>query len=239
MNSINKAKNSPPIKAVLFDLDGTLLDTAPDFYAALEKMAREHSRPMVDYAALRAKVSVGGRAMTSLIFAQEEADFSEKHQAFLVHYAANVCNKSALFDGVERLLETLAAKGVAWGIVTNKPRYLTESILTILVQKNPILRTCQCVVCPEDVCNAKPDPEPLQLALAQLNAQQAVPLLPQNCLYVGDHARDMIAGRAAKMATLAAAFGYVEGDASAWGADDVAQTAQQMADKILAWLAAA
>lgn len=201
------------IKAVLFDLDGTLLDTAPDFYRVLNAVQQRRAMPAIAYEHLRTRASDGSRAMLKLAFGE---DISEELLAplvseFLELYESEPVANGALFAGIDQLLNMLEERTLPWGIVTNKPRYLSEKVLESL-QLNS---RCSVLVCPEDVSQAKPSPEGLLLACEKLNVAAA------NCIYLGDHQRDIEAGRAAGMLTLACGFGYLKPDerASDWQAD--------------------
>lgn len=217
-------------KAILFDLDGTLVDTAADFVRIIRQMCHARQLPCPSDDAIRAQVSAGARAMVSL-FAGADADDAAKlalRDEFLCHYHANICIDSHVFAGVDALIDTLDAAGMPWGVVTNKPRHLAQALLSALALDTH----CQVLVCPEDVRHAKPDPEGLLLAANTL----AVP--PENCLYIGDHQRDIEAGRAAGMYTIAAAFGYITPDESlkTWQADAIASDGWALKDLSLAWL---
>jgi 2-phosphoglycolate phosphatase len=206
--------------AVLFDLDGTLVDTAPDMVAVLQDMQRAHDVEPVDYELGRAYVSNGALGLLSLGFPDtEHAVGSDLHRDYLERYALRVCEASSLFSGLDRLLEILDAAGLPWGVVTNKPAYLTDPLLEGLA----LSARSACAVSGDTLPQRKPDPAPL------LHACELAGLLPQDTVYVGDSSRDIEAGRNAGMATIAAAYGYVtpDDDPRRWGADlIVADTAQ-------------
>ncbi|OAU95715.1 phosphoglycolate phosphatase [Moraxella catarrhalis] len=223
-----------PIQAVLFDLDGTLIDTAPDFVRIIQQMCADDGRSAPSEAAIREQVSAGARAMVKLIFAEQFDQVSDDdpkllshRQAFLDRYEADICVDSRVFEGLDELLSELERQGLPWGIVTNKPRYLAETLL----DKLNLSERCQVLVCPDDVTNTKPDPEPLYLACAKLGVE------PSACIYVGDHHRDIVAGRAANMQTVIAKFGYLSAEdlasMDAWGADAIAETPKELADWVL------
>jgi 2-phosphoglycolate phosphatase len=204
------------IRAVLFDLDGTLIDTAADFIRILQQMCREKGVPELDTAVIRAQVSEGARAMVKLVYPELSIDdpfFLQQRQVFLQRYAENIAVDSALFADMQPLLLGLEQQHIPWGIVTNKPRWLSEALLAAL----DLNTRCAVLVCPEDVRMIKPDPEPLLRAAQQLN------LDPQQLLYIGDHPRDIDAGRAAQMTTIVAAYGYLppadKDNLAAWRAD--------------------
>jgi phosphoglycolate phosphatase len=190
-----------PIDAVLFDLDGTLLDSARDFHRIINRMLHEHGCPPIAFDDLRTQVSNGARAMVRHAFKleQDSAAFASLHQQLLDYYAQDTCQESRLFDDIAALLEWLEASKIQWGIVTNKPRRFT---LTLLETLN-LSQRCASLICPDDVQTGKPDPEGLLLACSQLNAN------PARSVYVGDHLRDIQAGHAAGMITVAAAWGYL------------------------------
>ncbi len=216
------------IQAVLFDLDGTLIDTAPDFIRIINVMCDKHNHVAPSAEAIREQVSAGARAMVKLMFGDELANVADTdptllayRQEFLDTYEADICVDSKLFDGLDTLLGGLERQDIPWGIVTNKPRYLAE----ILLEKLALTERCSVLVCPEDVTHTKPDPEPLYLAAKQLDVDAA------RCIYVGDHIRDIQAGNAAGMHTVIAGFGYVppeDSDLAAWQADDIVATSTEL-----------
>lgn len=220
------------LNAVLFDLDGTLIDTAPDFIRIIKLMCAKHNHPCPTDTAIREQVSAGARAMVRLMFGDELANMADTdermlayRQEFLDLYEQDICVDSRLFDGLDVLLDALENKGVAWGIVTNKPRYLAEQLL----DKLDLAKRCAVLVCPDDVANTKPDPEPMFLACQKLDID------PQNCIYVGDHIRDIQAGRASGMMTVAVGFGYIVPDENPheWGADKVVDTPDELGRLVL------
>lgn len=203
-------------QAVLFDLDGTLLDTAPDFAVVLNRMLREHDRAPLPFGQIRATVSHGARALVQLAFglADGEPGFETLRSRLLELYESGLAVETTPFDGMRELLAGLATRGIAWGVVTNKPHYLAAPLLARMALEPP----AAVLVCPDHVSRTKPDPEPLLLACHQLGCE------PGRSIYVGDHARDIEAGRRAGMLTIAAAWGYLAEDESVlpWGADFVA-----------------
>jgi 2-phosphoglycolate phosphatase len=201
--------------AVLFDLDGTLVDTAPDMVAVLQELQRDRDVKPVAYEIGRAHVSNGALGLLALGFPDiEHAVGSALHTAYLERYARRVCEASALFPGLGDLLETLDAAGLPWGVVTNKPAHLTNSLLERLA----LSARSACTVSGDTLPKRKPDPAPL------LHACELAGMLPQNTVYVGDASRDIQAGQNAGMATVAAAYGYItpDDDPRGWGADRVA-----------------
>ncbi len=209
---------SQPIAAVLFDLDGTLIDTAPDFIRIVRKLCAEDGIPEPSAAQIRSQVSEGARAMVRLIHPElplADPALLTYRQRFLDEYAQQIAVDTVLFEGMAALLDSLEQRHIAWGIVTNKPRYLSERLLIAL----GLQQRCAVLVCPEDVQHAKPDPEPMFLAANQLG------IAADQIIYVGDHPRDIDAGRAAQMPTILAAYGYLPPerahDLNDWQADHV------------------
>ncbi|OZG71041.1 phosphoglycolate phosphatase [Hahella sp. CCB-MM4] len=217
---------SPP-KGILFDLDGTLIDTAPDFHRVLNSHRRRHGLDDLPYPLVRQAVSEGARALVKLGFdiTEEHPEFEPLRQEFLQLYLDNICVDSCLFPGFSPLLDQLEKMGIAWGIVTNKPRLYSEALLAALG-----LSSVAVLVCPDDVAKTKPDPEPLLKAASQLG-------LPASSFwYIGDHYRDILAGRNAGMKTVAAAYGYIpQNDAiENWEADYIIHQAQDLASLLMA-----
>lgn len=214
----------PALQAVLFDLDGTLVDTAPDLALALNRLLLEKGQPELPYPIIRDQVSNGGNALIELGFGIKvgEPGQPELRQRLLDLYQEKVAEQSRIFDGLEKLLEEFERQPVPWGIVTNKPRLYTDLLLRELRIFPGV------VVCPEDLGVSKPDPTPLLFAARQL----ATP--PEQCLYVGDHLRDIEAGRRAGMQTLVAGFGYIsrQDQPQQWGADFIASSVAELS----AWI---
>jgi phosphoglycolate phosphatase len=203
------------IRAVLFDLDGTLADTAPDLAGALNALLEEQRRPPLPVAAARPVTSSGARGMLKVGFGIDpgHAEYEPLKTRFLDLYAARVCVETELFTGIEDLLATLDARAVPWGVVTNKAERFTRPLLDAL----DLLERAACVVGGDTTARAKPHPDPL------LHAARHIGVEARRCLYVGDDLRDVQAARAAGMPVLAAAYGYLgeAGDPRAWGADAV------------------
>ena len=191
-------------KAVLFDLDGTLLDSAPDMLAAVNAMRAARGMPGMRLDALRPHVSKGARAMTGAAFpdvdpAEREAWIPE----FLAAYERELGRHGAAFDGIERMLEALENAGVRWGIVTNKPEYLARPLVPLLGWAD----RCGVLIGGDTLPRRKPDPLPL------LVAAERIGLDPADCVYVGDDERDIAAARAAGMRSVVALWGYrLDGD---------------------------
>ncbi|BCL74806.1 phosphoglycolate phosphatase [Jeongeupia sp. HS-3] len=201
------------IRAILFDLDGTLADTAPDLGAALNRLLIEEGLPEQPHEAIRPLASHGARGLIELGFGvtPDDAAFALLRERFLAHYAAALCEHTVLFDGIAELIAAIGARGLPWGIVTNKPGRFTDP----LVRKLPLPVQPGCVVSGDTVGVAKPDPKPMLHAAEQLG----VP--PGACIYVGDAERDIEAGRRVGMKTVIADYGYISSDdqPTAWGAD--------------------
>lgn len=219
------------LKAVLFDLDGTLLDTAADFTTVLNSMLAARDLPLQNYEAVRQNVSNGARAVIKLGFSQDEntPGFAELLTEFLDHYADNLADHTTLFPGMAKVLEDLECWGLKWGVVTNKPARFTLPLLAAL----NLDKRCGPAICPDHVSRRKPDPEPLLLACEQLDIE------PEQAIYVGDHVRDIEAGRAAAMPTIACRYGYISSDEdiASWQADYIVDQPAELADIVAALLA--
>lgn len=201
------------VTAVLFDLDGTLIDTAPDMAAALNSLLRQEHRQTLPFERIRPTVSKGSLALVKLGFGGEltETRLRTLQQAFLEKYSQAICVQSRLFDGLDALLNDLDGQHVPWGVVTNKPAWLTEPLLRLL----NLYHRCACIVSGDTLPRRKPYPDPL------LHACKLIHKLPKECVYVGDDERDVVAGNAAGMHTLIARYGYLGEDEKPinWGAD--------------------
>lgn len=201
------------IQCVLFDLDGTLVDTAPDLHFALNQLLIEQGREPLDQASTRPYASAGARGLLRLGFGLTEKDekYPALRQRFLDIYAANINRQSRLFDGMADSLKELYQRDIAWGVVTNKPGWLTEPLMDSLALPHPPV----CIIAGDATPQPKPDPANLLLACAQCGYSV------DDCIYVGDAQRDILAGQRAGMRTVAVSYGYIEnghapGD---WGAD--------------------
>jgi N-acetyl-D-muramate 6-phosphate phosphatase len=203
----------PPLRGVLFDLDGTLLDTAPDLAAALNRLRGQHQLTPLAFSDIRPHVSHGSAALITLGFGFAESDprFESLRLALLSLYHENIANLTRPFDGMFALLAELKRRGLKWGIVTNKPGWLT----TPLLARFDFGIRPECVVSGDTVATAKPDPGPLLHGVEQLE------LAPAQCVYIGDAERDVAAGIRAGMRTLIALYGYLGPDDQphTWGAD--------------------
>lgn len=203
-------------RAVLFDLDGTLADTAPDLAAAVNQLLIARGLEPAPYEQLRPVASAGARGLIGVAFGLKPGDdeYEALRIAFLDNYAAAIATHSVLFDGVAELLKALEARGIKWGIVTNKPARYTD----LLVPEIDLAHAA-CVVSGDTTPHPKPHPAPL------LEAARRINIAPQDCWYVGDDLRDIQAGHAAEMFTVAAAWGYCgDSEPVTWQARAIAPT---------------
>lgn len=211
-----------PIAAVLFDLDGTLVDTAPDFVRILNQLRSADNLPPLPFNTIRSQVSNGARALVKLGFdLPEDSDaFNERLNTLLKLYEKELAVESRLFNGLDAALQLLELHEIPWGVVTNKPSRYTIPLLKGL----KLDQRCAVAVCPDHVENKKPHPEPL------LTACEWISVAPNQTLYVGDHLRDIEAGRAAGNTTIAAAWGYLNPgeNVSDWQADIILHTPQEL-----------
>ena len=203
------------LQAVLFDLDGTLIDSAPDLGFAADLMRTRRGLPSLPFEAYRPMAGAGARGMIGVAFGHgpEHPEFEALRQEFFDNYQACMTERTRAFDGIEALLDTLHAGGKRWGVVTNK----SERFALPLTAAMPLFERAGTVIAGDTTPHAKPHPAPL------LEAARRLGLPPEACLYVGDDERDIVAGRAAGMATVAALYGYLgaKTDVEAWGADVV------------------
>ncbi|GGH65936.1 phosphatase [Comamonas phosphati] len=201
------------VKAVLFDLDGTLIDSAPDLGAAADKMRVDRGLPSLPLAAYRPMAGAGARGMLGIGFGMtpESPGFAEMREEFFRNYEQCMTERTYAFDGVASLIASLESAALVWGVVTNKSRRFTEP----LTRQMSLFTNACAIVSGDTTPHAKPHPEPL------LEAARRMGLDPSHCIYVGDDERDIMAGRAAGMKTVAACYGYLGsvGDTSGWGAD--------------------
>ncbi len=202
-----------PIRAVMFDLDGTLLDTAPDFIVVVNQLLVEKNQAPLPADTIRTSVSNGSKALVKLAFGLDEnhEQFEPLRQRLLELYLNHLAVYTKPFPGISALLEKLADNNIAWGIATNKPATYTLPLMAALnIQPAPMS-----VICPDHVGRSKPDPESLFLAGKQLNCS------PEEIIYIGDHKRDIDCGKGAGSITIAAAYGYLDQseDPASWQAD--------------------
>lgn len=200
----------PKIKTVLFDLDGTLADTAPDLANALNYVLKKHNCDALPFETIRPFVSHGGMALVTLGFGKEHPEFDTLYQELLQHYQNNIANETVLFPGMNELLLELEEKNINWGVVTNKPSWLTEPLLDAL---NLTSRTVA-IVSGDTLEQRKPHPAPILHACKQAGSETS------ECIYIGDAERDIEAGNRAGMPSIVALFGYIaESDTpDDWGA---------------------
>ncbi len=193
-------RHRPP-QAVLFDLDGTLADTGPDLAFALNRTLEHFRREPLPYETIRPVVSHGGIALIKLGFQMqpESPGFEDRRRYLLDVYAANLCRETTLFPGMAAVLEHLEARGMPWGIVTNKPAWLTDPLIAAMQLQG----RAGCVVSGDTCVNRKPHPEPILHACTLLDSP------PAGTWYVGDAGRDMQAGKAAGCVTVGALYGYL------------------------------
>ncbi|ESQ09449.1 MAG TPA: phosphoglycolate phosphatase [Chromatiaceae bacterium] len=205
--------------AVLFDLDGTFADTAGDMVAALNQLLQRHGRPSLPLQLARPHVSTGSRGMLAVGFdlSPGDADYEDLRTEFLDLYAQNICQHTKLFPGIAELIGQLEIRGNTWGIVTNKPGWLTQPLLAAMELNMELKLAPACVVSGDTAARAKPHPDPLLYACRLIDHR------PDVCWYIGDDQRDILAGRSAGMSTLAAGYGYLgtESQPGDWGADGV------------------
>lgn len=200
------------IRAVLFDLDGTLIDSAPDLGAAVDKMRTDRGLPSLPLACYRTLAGAGARGMLNVAFGitPEHADFPVLKEEFFVNYEARMTENTLVFEGVTELIQEITKRALIWGVVTNK----AERFTVPLTHAMPLFSSAATVVSGDTTLHAKPHPAPLLEAASRLG------LPPAQCAYVGDDERDIIAGHAAGMCTIAATYGYLgeEADIAKWGA---------------------
>ncbi|WEM41440.1 HAD-IA family hydrolase [Photobacterium sp. DA100] len=202
-------------KAILFDLDGTLLDTAPDMADAANRVLADYNLPPLTEQQIQANTSMGAKGLLTAGFGTipEHLDIMALREEFLRYYQEKICVNTSLYHGVAALLEQLEERDIAWGIMTNKPGFLTDMLLPFFP---PLLRA-QAIVCGDTLAVAKPHPEPL------LHASRLMGIDHQDCIYIGDIEKDMIAAQAANMTGYVAGWGYIgeEHTPSDWHAHGV------------------
>ena len=210
------------IDCVLFDLDGTLIDTAPDFTLVVNKLLAEHGKGPLSHEIIHLNVSNGARALVKSSFEIDEAhdDFADLLQRLLDLYFEQLNSTVAtIYPGLDDLLKQLEAQNIPWGIVTNKP----EKYSVRLLEKLHLSSRCSVLVCPDHVSETKPHPEPIFLALERLGRNS------ERCVYIGDHIRDIQAAKNADVIAIAAAYGYLAADTKVeeWYADFILQSSKQ------------
>ena len=200
----------PKIKTVLFDLDGTLADTAPDLAGALNHVLKMHNQDPLPYETIRPYVSHGGAALINLGFGKDHPEYDVLYQELLHYYLNNIANETTLFSGMNELLQELEEKNINWGVVTNKPGWLTDP----LMEELNLTSRAVSIVSGDTLEQRKPHPAPILHACNQAKSEA------HECLYIGDAERDIKAGNAAGMLSIVALFGYIaESDTpDTWGA---------------------
>lgn len=213
---------SSPLKAVLFDLDGTLLDTAPEFYEIISGQLRKHGAAPIAFADFRTVVSDGARGMVHKAFSIDPTDarFEPLRVEFLDLYAQHLGAHTRLFPGMTETLAFIESNNLRWGVVTNKPAGFSAPLL----QRLNLAERCATLVCPDHVKQRKPDPEALQLACAQINCEI------NEAIYIGDHRRDIECAQRAGMPSIACDYGYIHTDdpCANWGADFSVSSADEL-----------
>jgi len=207
---------------VLFDLDGTLVDSAPDLARAVNLVRADLNLPPLPYEVIRPVVSEGSPGMLRVALGISETDpeYTTRRSQLLGHYAAAICLESRLFPGVSLLLETLERAQLPWGVVTNKPEQLAATVLLEL----GLLERCSCLIGGDTLKQKKPHPEPVRQGCQQAG------IAVEQCVYVGDAERDIAAGRAAGCRTVAALYGYLPADSNPtqWQADALINSADEL-----------
>jgi len=205
------------IQTVLFDLDGTLLDTAPDLANALNTVLRLNNQPVLPFEQIRPMVSHGGQALIELGFklGPDQPGFAPLKRQLLDYYQSHIAEQTTLFPGMSEVLDSIEQRDVNWGVVTNKPAWLTEPLMDAL----DLTRRAATIVSGDTLDERKPHPAQL------LHACKVVGSNPDSCLYIGDAQRDIEAGHNAGMSTLVAMFGYLltEDEPETWGATALIQ----------------
>jgi len=219
------------LEAVLFDLDGTLIDTAPEFLAISLRLRAEAGLPAIDTTPILQSVSDGaiGMVQTALEIDATDPSFEQWRSRFLAHYETGLGSLSQPYPGLVALIQQLGQAGISWGVVTNKLKRFAEPLMA----KMPFQPAAGVVVTPDDVTHPKPDPEALLLACKVLECD------PAKTLFIGDHLRDIQAGSAAGCQTIAAGYGYLAPGESAasWGADITVASSDALAQTIPALIA--
>jgi phosphoglycolate phosphatase len=210
-NKLGKTKMKH--KAVLFDLDGTLLDTANDLGEALNYVLKTKGLKSVDKQTYRPIASDGSKGLLELGFGDRlsEFDFEELRTEFLNYYEKNIAVHTSLYPGITELLSSLNSMNISWGIVTNKPEYLSK----LLVPQFPQFNQCKTLIGGDTLAQRKPDPAPVLFACKEIGCE------PKDCIYVGDAPRDIEAGNRAEMYTIIAQWGYIldVNECDNWAAD--------------------
>jgi phosphoglycolate phosphatase len=214
------------VKAVLFDLDGTLIDSAPDLGAAADKMRLDRGLTSLDYKLYRPMAGAGARGMLEVAFGMgpDHAEYELYREEFLSNYERAMTVRTTIFDGVPELLTALQQRGLLWGVVTNKHQRFTIP----LTRQMPLFDSAKAVVSGDTMSHPKPHPAPL------LEGARLLGLPPEACWYVGDDERDIVAGKAAGMPTVAAHYGYLgaQDEVQRWGADHIIQSPLELLKRL-------
>ena len=210
------------VQAVLFDLDGTLIDSAPDLGAAADAMRTARGLPSIESATYRPMAGAGARGMLGVAFGltPDHPDFESLREEFFCNYERRLTQNTLVFPGVADLLGELVQRGTPWGVVTNKSSRFTLPLTAAM----PLFATAGTIISGDTTAHAKPHPLPLLEAARRLNVE------PERCVYVGDDERDIVAGLAAGMATVAVTYGYLgqKSDTSQWGAHATINSAHEL-----------
>ncbi|HEY3700327.1 MAG TPA: HAD-IA family hydrolase [Spongiibacteraceae bacterium] len=230
MSASSQINFDKPLQAVLLDLDGTLLDTAPEFYQIVSLMLERHGNAPIAYAHFRQSVSDGARGMVKAAFRCDEnaPQFEPLRKEFLALYARHLAEHTQLFPGMAETLQFIESKNLQWGVITNKPNAFAEPLLQLL----NLLSRCAVLICPDHVHERKPHPEALYLACKQIGCAVS------EAIYIGDHRRDIESARNAGMVSIACSYGYVHADdpCENWGADFIADEPQQIISILQNWI---
>lgn len=222
--SLGRLKNS--IQAILFDLDGTLIDSAPDLGAAADQMRVVRGLPSLPMADYRPFAGSGARGMLRVAFGlhPEDEQFPIMREEFFQNYERRMTQDTTVFDGVSEMLANIVTRQLQWGVVTNKSKRFTEP----LSRQMSLFATAGAVVSGDTTPHAKPHPEPL------FEAARRIGVAPESCVYVGDDERDILAGKAAGMYTVAAVYGYLGEKQSVahWQADDVIESPHELLKRL-------
>ena len=220
------ARLKNPIRAILFDLDGTLIDSAPDLGAAADQMRVARGLPSLPMADYRPFAGSGARGMLRVAFGlqPEDEQFPILREEFFQNYERRMTQDTTVFDGVAEMLTNIVARQLHWGVVTNKSKRFTEP----LSQQMSLFATAGAVISGDTTPHAKPHPEPL------FEAARRIGVAPESCVYVGDDERDIVAGKAAGMYTVAAVYGYLGEKQSVahWQADDIIDSPRELLKRL-------
>ena len=212
------------VSTILFDLDGTLVDTAPDLAHALNLQLKRHGKQPLPFGAIRPYASHGSRGLVGLGFGltPKDSNFLKMRDEYLSIYETVFTRSPVLLTGIAELLQAIENKGLKWGVVTNKPRRFTVGLIESMGLN--LESRAACIVCGDDAPQPKPSPATLLMACVQIGVKS------ESCVYVGDAERDIIAGKAAGMKTVVALFGYIDvtDKPLEWGADAMIQTPKQL-----------